>query len=174
MATMNSLSRMWDMMRQRHGIAMRALERLPEAALDSHPIRLMRTPKELVVHWYGMAMKNMTEGALRGSIEELDEQAAVAAIKTKADLIRYAHECWTAADRAFHQLTEEKVNGIVETPWGNTLRGSYCLGAANDESIHHRGQFFAFLRVLGEEPPDMWDFKNNAPEYQPRVRAPQG
>ncbi len=171
--TKESLARMWDMMRKRHGIALRAIELLPEDGLDSHPIPKMRTPKELVVHWYGMAMTCLVEGALRGRIEELDEPAAVAAVKTKADLMRYVHERWNACQQAAQRMTDEKLEAMVETPWGNALRGSYCLGAASDESLHHRGQLYAYLRVMGLEPPDIWDFAHNAPEYRPRVEAPQ-
>lgn len=173
MLNQNALSEMWDMMRQRHGIAVRAIEGLPEDKLDSHPIPKMRTPKELVVHWYGMAIRNLTDGALRGRIEELDEQATAATIKTKADLIKYVRECWDTADRAVRQLTDEKINASVATPWGSAMTGSRCLGAANDESIHHRGQFYAYLRALGQEPPELWDFAHNAPEYQPKAHAAQ-
>lgn len=173
MLNTSSLSQMWDMMRQRHGIAMRAIERLPEDKLDSHPIPMMRTPKELVVHWYGMAILGLVDGALRGKFEELDEKAATAAIKTKAELIQYVRECWNSADQTVQKLTDEKLDASVETPWGSPLRGSRCLEAASDESIHHRGQFFVYLRALGQEPPDMYDFAHNAPEFQPRARAPQ-
>ena len=165
----STCDQLWDMMRQRHGIALRAIDRLPEDKLDSHPIPDMRTPKELVVHWYGTIVRNIAEGTLRGRVEDLDEKAAVAAIQTRADLIEYCQECWGAADRAIRQLTDEKINATVETPWGFSMPGSTCLGVVNDESIHHRGQLYAYLRALGQEPPMMWDFEHNAPEYRPKA-----
>jgi uncharacterized damage-inducible protein DinB len=166
-------SQMWDMMRQRHGIGMRAIERLPEDKLDSRPVANMRTPKELVVHWYGMSLKGIAEGALRGRLEDLDEKAVVARIKTKTELLAYCRECWDAADRAVGQMTDEKLNATVGTPWGISFPGYACLGITNDETLHHRGQFYAYLRVLGQEPPNMWDFEHNAPEYQPKAHAAQ-
>ena len=166
-----SCAQMWDMMRQRHGIGMRAIERLPEDKLDSRPVANMRTPKELVVHWYGMNVRAVAEGALRGRLEDIDEATVVARIKTRAELLAYCSECWEAADRAIGQMTEEKLNAIVETPWGVSFPGYACLGITNDETLHHRGQFYAYLRVLGQEPPNMWDFKHNAPEYQPKEHA---
>jgi len=164
-----SSMKMWDMMRQRNGIAIRAIERLPEDKLDSRPIRDMRTPKELVVHWYGMSLRAVLEGAARGRIEDLDEPSIVARIKTKAELLAYCKECWDVSTRAVGQLTDEKLAATVETPWGTSFPGTMCLGIALDESLHHRGQFYAYLRALGAEPPNMWDFKGNAPEFQPRA-----
>ena len=173
MMNQSTLSQMWDMMRQRHGIAMRAIERLPEDKLDSHPIPNMRTPKELVVHWYGMVIRGITEGACRGRLEELDEKGPAAKIKSRAELLNYCRECWDAASKAISQMTDEKLAATVETPWGRTFPGWACLGITLDESLHHRGQLYAYLRALGQEPPEMWDFAHNAPEYQPRAHAAQ-
>src|SRR6516162_8758724 len=64
----------WDHLRQMVGIANRLIEMLPEDKLDSHPIPNMRTPKELVVHAYGMGLRRMTEGIIAGEFEDLDEQ----------------------------------------------------------------------------------------------------
>jgi len=37
----------------------------------------------------------------------------------------------------------------------------------NDEFLHHRGQLYAFARACGVEPPFMWGFADNAPEFRP-------
>ena len=95
----------------------------------------------------------------------------IAAIKTKAELLAYCKECWDASTEAVGQLTDEKLAATVETPWGFSFPGSACLGIVLDESLHHRGQFYAYLRVLGQKPPNMWDFAGNAPEYQPKAHA---
>lgn len=70
-------------------------------------------------------------------------------------------------------MSDEKLSGLVETPWGVSFPGAACLGIALDESLHHRGQFYAYLRALGAEPPNMWDFEHNAPEYRPKAHAAQ-
>jgi uncharacterized damage-inducible protein DinB len=45
----------------------------------------------------------------------------------------------------------------------------------NDELVHHRGQLTAFIRLSGGEPPFMWGYADNAPEYQPgTVAEPAG
>jgi len=166
----HTLMQMWDVMRQRHGVGLRAIERLPEDQLDSHPIPKMRTPKELVVHLYGMSMKNLVVGASEGRLVELDEPATVARIKTKAELLAYCRECWEATNRAVASFTDEQLDVNVETPWGHPIKASRCVSAAQEEYLHHEGQIYAYLRVLGAEPPDLWDFKGNAPEFQPRQK----
>jgi len=165
-----TLTQMWDMVRQHHGIGIRAIERLPEDKLDSHPIPNMRTPKELVVHLYGMAMRNLVVGSYEGRLEELDEPGTVAKIKTKAELLAYCRDCWESSNRTIASFTDEKLDAMVETPWGSPLQASRLLNATHEEYLHHRGQLYAYLRALGVEPPDLYDFKGNAPEFQPRQK----
>ena len=47
-----SLTRTWDDFRTVHGIGLRAIESIPEAKLEAHPIPNMRSPKGLVCHMY--------------------------------------------------------------------------------------------------------------------------
>jgi len=44
----------------------------------------------------------------------------------------------------------------------------------NDEFTHHRGQLYVFTRACGAEPPFMWGYADNAPEYRPRAVAETG
>jgi len=70
-------------------------------------------------------------------------------------------------------LTDEKITRMVKTPWGESFPGFVCVQIIYDEHLHHRGQLYAYLRQLGIEPPFMWDFEHNAPEFQPRAAAQQ-
>ncbi len=161
----------WDHFRQVVGISLRLVDALPENQLDSRPIPKMRTPKELVVHQYGMTLRSVMEGTLAGEIKEIDEKAIVAGIRTKADLVKYCRECWTAADRAAHSLTDEKFRSSVKTPWGMELPGAGAVGVTFEEFMHHRGQLFVYTRALGCDVPMMWDFEHNAAEFQPTAAA---
>jgi uncharacterized damage-inducible protein DinB len=161
----------WDHLRQMVGIANRLIEMLPEDKLDSHPIPNMRTPKELVVHAYGMGLRRMTEGIIAGEFEDLDEQPVVNGIRTRAELMRYCLETWDAANRAAAVVTDEMLHAEVKTPWNMSMPGSHVFGATYDEFLHHRGQLYAFARALGAEIPIVWDFEHNAPEFRPRAAA---
>jgi uncharacterized damage-inducible protein DinB len=165
------LTATWDHLRQANGIAMRLVAAVPSDKLESHPITKMRSPKELLVHLYGMVIRATAEGALSGEIKELDEPAICARIKTRDELVAYCRECWNAADKAVAQIGDTHLAGMVKTPWGMDFPGAFALDVVRDEFFHHRGQLYAFLRQLGQDVPMMWDFEHNAPEYQPKAKA---
>jgi uncharacterized damage-inducible protein DinB len=158
----------WDHLRMLNGIALRAVAALPADRLDTRPIPKMRTPKELVVHAYGMVVRNMIEGITSGEVRALDEPGTCAGIKTRDALLAYATECWKAADRAMASATDAQLARMAKTPFGRDYAGWMLLGITEDEFLHHRGQLYAYLRASGVEPPFMWDFANNAPEYRPK------
>lgn len=159
----------WDHFRTIHGITMRAIALVPKDKIDSRPVAEMRTPKELISHMYN-SMREITEGAVRGEIKLTEEtdKAAVDKLKTHEDIVRFATECWKASDKAIQSLSEAQITAMVASPWGMSFPGWVCVSIVYDEHIHHRGQLYTYLRVLGVAPPMMWDFENNAPEYQPK------
>lgn len=161
---------MWDMMRQRMGIVLRAIEAMPADKIDAHPIPGMRTPKELVVHQCGF-LRLVPEAVVKGSIASPDEKALAASITSKDQLLAFARECWAAADKTTATVTDAQLGAMVETPWGSPFPGFVMYAIAQEEFIHHRGQLFSYLRVYGIEPPMMWSFEANAAEYQPKAHS---
>lgn len=159
---------MWEELRMIHGITLRVISAVPKDKIDTRPIGNMRTPKELVAHMY-TTMRTVAEGITRGSITSDDRADSGAELNSLDDMLRYAGDCWNAADRAVQSLTDSQIQGMVKTPWGMDMPGHVCTTIIYDEHLHHRGQLYAFLRALGAEPPFMWDFENNAPEFRPRV-----
>ena len=168
-----TLVQMWDLMRQRNGIALRAIAALPEGKLDSHPIPNMRTPKELVVHMYDICVKATAEGVARGEViaDEASEKPLAAGIKSKDELLRFARDAWNAADKAVAGITDAQLAADVKTPWGMSFPGKMIFGITHDEFLHHRGQLYAYLRALGAEPPMIWDFEHNEPAFQPKAKT---
>lgn len=160
----------WDMMRQRHGITLRVIDQIPADKLASHPIAGMRTPVELIVHFYA-GVKVFAESVLHGSVEHFDEKGAVAAITTREQLVAFVNQAWAAGDKAAQAATDAQLGSMVSTPWGDKFPGFAMFGIINDEYLHHRGQLYAFVRAFGIEPVMVWDFEHNAPEYKPRQHA---
>ncbi|HTO91646.1 MAG TPA: DinB family protein [Candidatus Sulfotelmatobacter sp.] len=171
MMTKSNLDMIWDHIRILNGIAVRCVANLPADKLDAHPIPRMRTPKELVVHMYTSSMRSMMEGLLSGNYQEYDEKSACERIQTKDDLLRFCDESWKASDRAERAATDAHLAGEVKTPWGHAMPGPMCVQVVRDELLHHRGQLYAYLRALGQEVPDMYDYANNAPEFRRREPA---
>lgn len=171
MMTKPMLAMIWDHIRTLNGIAVRCVANIPTDQLDAHPIPRMRTPKELVVHMYSSSMRSMMEGLITGTYPDFDEKAACDRIRTREDLLRFCDESWKASDRAVQAATDANLAGSVKTPWGNDIPGPMCVQVVRDELLHHRGQLYAYLRALGQEVPDMYDYANNAPEFQRRAPA---
>jgi uncharacterized damage-inducible protein DinB len=164
----SSLDKVWDMVRLRHGIGLRCVQALPADKIDTHPIRDMRTPKELVVHMYGF-IKVAAESVVTGTLV-WDEKADLAKVKTHADLVAYARGCWQAAQTAYAKLTDAQISAMVKAPWGE-MPGAAMLTTITEEYLHHRGQLYAYLRQLGVEPPANFDFEHSAPELRPTQNA---
>ena len=164
------MTALWDHFRTVHGITVRAIEAIPADKVDSRPCKDMRTPRELVVHMYNM-MRYVAEGASKGNVgydNSKDDPVTMEKVKTHEDLVRYARDSWSAADRAVASMSDAQLQAMVPTSWGLPFPGHVCLSIVYDEHLHHRGQLYAFLRQLGVEPPFMWDFEKNAPEYRPK------
>jgi len=131
----------------------------------------MRTPKELMTHLYGMVVREIPEGTLRGSIKELDEATIVQGLKTHADIVKFMKDSFDAGTRAVNSITETNLTSTVKTPWNFEAPGSAMLEIIQDEYFHHRGQLYAYARTFGKTPPMMWDFEHNAPGFQPKQHA---
>ena len=168
---LQTVAKLWDHMRQAHGIGLRALDAIPADKIDATPIPNMRTPKQLVVHMYAMVFQEMAEGVLRGSIQEFDEKPIADKILTHADLVKFAKDSFAAADRAVAKYTEQTLTQTVTTPWNFEAPGAAMFSIIPDEYIHHRGQLYTFVRAFGNAPPMLWDFENNDPEFRPKQHA---
>jgi uncharacterized damage-inducible protein DinB len=159
---------MWEELRLINGITLRVIGAIPKDKIDVRPIGKMRTPKELVAHIY-TNMRIVAEGIAKGAITEDERAESGVELRSLDDMLRYARDCWNAADRVMPKLTDAQIQAMVKTPWGMDMPGHICSTIIYDEHLHHRGQLYAFLRALGAEPPFMWDFENSAPEFRPRV-----
>ena len=168
-----TLLQMWDHLRESNGIGMRVIASLPADKLDSHPIPNMRTPKELVVHLYDVVIKAMAESVARGEFvyDDGSEKKLAASIKSRDELLKFARDCWNAADKIVASLSDAQLAAEVKTPFGKNFPGFVMFGITNDEFYHHRGQLYAYLRALGGEPPMMWDFEHNESAFQPKQHA---
>jgi uncharacterized damage-inducible protein DinB len=165
----DTLDQMWDQFRQKYGVYLRLLEAIPADRYVTHPVPGMRTPAELAVHVSGSVVRDIAEGVAKGRItadESLEEKTAVE-LGNKAALIAFAKECFERADAAVKRIGDAELAAMVPTPWGQTWPGFVAFHVLHDEFLHHRGQLYAFARCCGAEPPFMWGYADNAPEYRP-------
>lgn len=149
-----------------HGVTRRAIMTLADNDLDFRPQAKMRTPRELIFHIYAQekiiaeAIRQgqfTQDAAVRSSPEVESVAAEVKALTTVRDVLAYADACHQAAMSILQSLSEEDLNRPVEAPFG-AYEGWRFFESAYDEHWHHRGQLYVYLRLLGKEPPMLYDF----------------
>jgi hypothetical protein len=162
------LDGLWDHTRRKYGIYLRVLEAIPADRFHDHPIAGMRTPAQLVVHTSGSIVRDIAEGVASGTIEadEAGEDAIAAGLGSRDEVLAFARDCWKRADAAIAKVGDAQLEGSVANNWGMPLNGTFAMVILGDEFMHHRGQLYAYVRACGGEPPFMWGFDDNDPEFR--------
>ena len=150
-----------------HGVTVRAIDAFTDEELDFRPRPAMRTPRELIFHIYAQE-KLLAEAAQQGRFtmeaasgsNPADEAggSALKALDTVSDARAYADACHQAAQTIFRTMSEDDVVRPVESPLGTYPAWQYFT-FAYDEHWHHRGQLYTYLRLLGKEPPMLYDYR---------------
>jgi uncharacterized damage-inducible protein DinB len=168
-----TLDQMWDQFRQKYGVYLRLLEAIPADRYATHPVPGMRTPGELAVHISGTVVRDIAEGVATGriTVDESSEGKTAAELGDKAALVAFARQCFERADAAVKRIGDAELEAMVPTPWNATWPGSVAFYVLSDEFVHHRGQLYAFARACGTEPPFMWSYADNEPEFRPGAAA---
>jgi len=164
-----TLARRWDLLRQGYGVYLRVLESIPEDRLQDHVIPGMRTPAELVAHTSGAIVREFARGVAEGEIKASEDESTLAAgLSTRAQAVAYARQCWDDANEAMSRVGDAELAATVSSPWNMSFPGTAVVNMMSDEFIHHRGQLYAYARAAGGEPPFVWSFAENAPEFAPK------
>lgn len=149
-----------------HGVTRRAIRTFADDEIDFRPRPGMRSPRELIFHMYSQE-KILAEAAQSGRFtsemanasnpEDPSCAPALAKLVTAADLVAYADACHEAGQDIFRSMSDEALAKTVESPMGLFPAFAY-FNFAYDEHWHHRGQLYSYLRLLGKEPPNLYDY----------------
>jgi uncharacterized damage-inducible protein DinB len=150
-----------------HGVTLRAIGIFGDRDLDFRPRPEMRTPRDLIFHTYTQE-KLLAESARDGAFtiemanlsnpEDPSNASALDALATVAKATAYANRCHRIADDIFRGISDDQVERPVESPFGTYPAWRY-FAFAYDEHWHHRGQLYSYLRLLGKEPPMLYDYQ---------------
>lgn len=158
-----------DYFKMVHGVTLRLIGTFSDADLDYRPKPAMRSVRDLIMHMYGMQKvwaenvqkPKITQESENRSIPETEEGKAEAAkLKTVADLQTFARQAHQSLDEALASITDEELASNVEVPYGSFPRWQMFM-FAYDEHWHHRGQLYTYARLLGKEPPMLYDYENS-------------
>lgn len=135
----------------------RVIESFPELELLTFSLGRMRPFARLATEMIDMTVPTLN-GLISGEWEfveaDKDEQEFV---KTKADLLQLWDDTTAAIEMLWRQIPEgrfqesELAFDTFDGPVYQVLQ--YVI----DNEIHHRGQGYVYLRVLGIEPPSFMD-----------------
>src|SRR5688500_13234204 len=155
-----------DYLNMVHGVTVRAIGAFADQDLDFRPLPGLRTTRELIFHIYTQEIliaeaardgHFTVEAANRSNPEDPSNASAVAVLATVTDAVEYATRCHQAADAIYRSMSDEDVARTVESPMGTYPAWQYFT-FAYDEHWHHRGQLYVYLRLLGKEPPNLYDY----------------
>lgn len=149
-----------------HGVTLKAIATFEDQDLDFRPQPAMRSPKELIFHIYAQE-KLLAEAARQGRFtpeaasgsnpEDPATATELRTLTTVRDLQGYAQSCHQAAERILGALSDEDLARPVESPFGTYPAWRY-FDFGCDEHWHHRGQLYTYLRLLGKQPPMLYDY----------------
>jgi uncharacterized damage-inducible protein DinB len=149
-----------------HGVTVRAIAAFNDDELGFRPRPDMRTPRELIFHIYAQEKLlaeaardgRFTPEAADGSNPESEANAPdVQRLLTVDDARKYAEMCHQTAETIARSLSDDDLARSVESPMG-TYPAWQWFAFAYDEHWHHRGQLYTYLRLLGKEPPMLYDY----------------
>lgn len=152
-----------------HGVTLRLIGSFSDEDLDYRPKPEMRSVRELIAHVYtqervtaeGVKAGTLTQGIENQAIPETEAgKQIVDSLSTVAAAQEYARASHKAAGELLESLTDEQIAAQVEAPYG-TFPAWQFFSFAYDEHWHHRGQLYTYARLLGKEPPMLYDYENN-------------
>jgi len=149
-----------------HGVTLQAIGTFTDEDLNYRPTPGTRTVRDLILHIYGTE-KALAEGARDGRLTDealgasVPEQAgaatSLAGLTSIAKAQEFGRSCHQAASDALAAMSDEDLERVVESPFGSFPAWQYFT-FAYDEHWHHRGQLYTYLRLLGKEPPMLYNY----------------
>jgi uncharacterized damage-inducible protein DinB len=140
-----------------HTITRKAVRQIPEAQRDFRPVPEMLTAFDLVFHMFSQE-KVMLVGCRTGRLElkefrrvEEDKQA----LRTVGDLARYGEQVHRETQEWLSAASPADLRKSVETFIGPGTPEQLLLSALV-HIVHHRGQLYVYLRLMGIEPVFVW------------------
>jgi uncharacterized damage-inducible protein DinB len=144
----SSIIKYWNNMRR---LTLRSLDTFPDDKFEFRPVDGVRNVAELFDHMLEVELY-IRKGLLHGDWIRLPYLGPVSSEKQvmRQHLVR-EHE---RTSEMLHELPEGRFMKLYETPFGR-ISGEGQIYVAIDEEIHHRGNLYTYLRILGIEPPQM-------------------
>ncbi|MBS4173018.1 DinB family protein [Bacillus sp. FJAT-49736] len=136
-------------------LTVRTIEAFPENKLFTYaPVVPLRPFSKMIIE-----ILDIERAYIRGvALGEWEYSPSFAGISTKEELLDGCHETKEDVQKWWSNITEERLYTVEKDPFfGGEMSHFERLHGALENEIHHRGQGFIYLRLLGIEPPAFWE-----------------
>ena len=140
----------------------KALLLVPDDKLNFKPAEDALTISDLGVHVYQCLLVNA--GAIKQGDFTKDDYNIIPFEKeniiSTAEIVEYGKKVKEYFLKVIKELTEEDLDKeITYSCWGGfKANGHIALNIVSQEVYHHRGQLCVYLRILGIQPPHIYDY----------------
>lgn len=149
MSQLLSQEDLWNHWEGHRRVTLRTLEAFPEDQFHAKPVAGMRSFAELMTE-----IVNVEESTMNGlKTGEWKWEPTQEHFATKADLQKAFAQVRQNSQAIYNSLSIEKLQTVETDAWGMTSSNLFRIFYMIDNEIHHRGQTYVFLRLLGLEPP---------------------
>lgn len=156
MANLLDLASLLEMFEGNRRLTLRVIEAFPEEALFQYrPVAVLRPFAEMVKEILDIEFDYMKGIALgEWSFGRVAQEA-----NTKADLLATCHRVRERTRELWPRLTVDRLLQVEPDPlFGGPPQSHFeRLVYALENEIHHRGQGYVYLRLLGIEPPAFYE-----------------
>jgi len=136
----------------------RALATVPDGRFDEQPVPAQKAVGPMIAHTY-QAAAMCARAARLGRLEESD-MAGIGdpeGTLTRVDIEGMAATAREEITAAIDAMTPEAADRTIEFFFGPTATGLQTTSIGYSETLHHRGQVVSFLRLMGLEPPNIYE-----------------
>ena len=155
---MSELETFWSALEGHRRLTVRTVEAFPEERLFGFkPAEPMR-PFALIAGEILSLEEMIVRGVATGEWALWDENSKYLHLKSKAEIVDAFHEVRNTSRLLWPTITPERWHAVEPDLWGQAPSSMQSrLGYMLDNEIHHRGQGYVYLRLLGIEPPAFWE-----------------
>jgi len=129
-----------------------ALDKLADAQLDFKPRQGLWSLRETVVHIAGTEdgwLRYYTANKWHENAPQANEYPTIASLKTLMD------ETHKITEKQFGDDIDKKVKETCKLPWGSEIPMELAVWHVIEHEIHHRGEIYLMLGLMGIEAPDV-------------------
>ncbi|EJQ49914.1 damage-inducible protein DinB [Bacillus mycoides] len=150
-----TLEQFREILDENRRLTIRTIAAFPEDKLFTFaPVEPLRPFSKMILE-----ILDIERGYIRGiALGEWEYSQPFTGVSTKEELLDGCHETKEVVQKWWPKITEERLHTVEKDPFfGGEMSHFERLHYALENEIHHRGQGFIYLRLLGIEPPAFWD-----------------